>query len=324
MEGGRLTPGILQVMQRREFLKVSLRSLALGYAVSFLPGCGDSQDFGAPQGASGPTGLDTSRSSTTLTEFGSNGFRYGVSPLDNSVTAFDSQNQPLFTLDQNLNLPVAADSDAAGRTYLANYGDSRIEILDRQGLRVGSLGEAEGLLYPSDVAYHPASEELFVADSAGHRILVYGSDGAFLRSFGQLGSAAAEFNSPAAIELDLEGLLWIVDSGNRRLQQVSRQGEPRKQVGTYGKALGQFLSLSGLGLDPTNGELYACDPETGFITVFDAQGEPDFRFRVRGEDGETLISPGEVTVDEENIYIYYEDDAAVFPDPAFEDERIFV
>lgn len=305
--------------------------MALTYVGSAIVGCGDSDSYVVT--APGPNGgqvggLGTASSTTTITENATNGFQFQLQPLDDSLRALDANGQVRFSLDAAaaptdsvLNFPQAADSGPDGRSYVVSSGDSQVVLFDADGRVQTRLGDAEGLLYPSDVAFHSESGELFVADPLNHRVVIYDANGTFLRTFGTVGEEPGQLNGPGAIDLAADGTLWVADLGNQRLQRFSRQGESLQVVGGYGTDPGQFLSLSDVAVDPENGDLYTCDQVTGCITIFDSRGNFDFRFRVLDDNGQ-LASVIDISVDEEAIYLYLADNATVYDDLAFADELV--
>ena len=106
----------------------------------------------------------------------------------------------------------------------------------------GGHGEADGQFKcPSGLAY--TNDELVVVDRLNHRLQFFGTrdvlspqehrgirpqgetDGAFrhLRSFGSRGRAPGQFIDPWGVKAH-EGLLYVVDSGNSRVQVLTPRG----------------------------------------------------------------------------------------------------
>jgi len=53
---------------------------------------------------------------------------------------------------------------------------------------------------------------------------VFDTEGAFLREWGQPGSSPGDFENPIGLQLDPTGNVWVVDSGNERIQVFSQDG----------------------------------------------------------------------------------------------------
>lgn len=61
-----------------------------------------------------------------------------------------------------------------------------------------------------------------------------------LFAFGSEGDQEGQFRSPSGIAIDLEGNLYIADTGNNRVQKFDRYGRFLKQVGGFGWGREQF------------------------------------------------------------------------------------
>jgi DNA-binding beta-propeller fold protein YncE len=77
---------------------------------------------------------------------------------------------------------------------------------------------------PDDLAFSPDQKEIFIVDRLNNRIQVTDPDGRFKRVFGRKGSAPGELIDPKQLAFDLDGNLWVADSGNHRLQAFTRDG----------------------------------------------------------------------------------------------------
>ncbi|MDZ7262748.1 MAG: NHL repeat-containing protein [candidate division KSB1 bacterium] len=62
----------------------------------------------------------------------------------------------------------------------------------------------------------------------------------FLFSFGSLGSERGQFKEPQALSIDLEGNIYVADTGNNRLQKFDARGNFIKEVGGFGWEKEQF------------------------------------------------------------------------------------
>jgi hypothetical protein len=141
---------------------------------------------------------------------------------------------------------IAFDDEDTLWVFGANVGyDHAVQRFTRDGrllLRIGRFGETGGdqnpelLGCPTDAWHDVARREVYVTDGyVNHRVAVFDSDtGAFLRAFGAYGAAppfveAGErtFNNPVhAISLGPDGLLYVCDRKNCRLQVFDAVGRP--------------------------------------------------------------------------------------------------
>ena len=64
------------------------------------------------------------------------------------------------------------------------------------------------------------------------------TSGEFLVEWGQFGTGDGEFDAPEGVELDDAGTVYVVDSGNDRVQQFAGSGNFRNQWGRPGTGNG--------------------------------------------------------------------------------------
>ena len=75
-----------------------------------------------------------------------------------------------------------------------------------------------------------ARDEIAVTDSLNNKVLIFNSDGNYLRCFGREGNKAGEFMYPSGITFHKNGNIFVADQSNRRIQIFSEQG---KYVGMW-------------------------------------------------------------------------------------------
>ena len=99
-------------------------------------------------------------------------------------------------------------------------------------LRLGTAGVGgrtrTTLNEPNDVLV-ASNGDVFVADghaAAGgnNRIVKYSSDGRYLMEWGEEGSNPGQFRTPHALAMDDDGLLYVGDRSNRRIQVFEQDG----------------------------------------------------------------------------------------------------
>ena len=61
------------------------------------------------------------------------------------------------------------------------------------------------------------------------------------RVIGRAGTGSGEFERPTGLALDHEGALYVVDSGNDRLEKFDRAGVFLLEFGTFGSKAGQLI-----------------------------------------------------------------------------------
>ena len=102
------------------------------------------------------------------------------------------------------------------------------QLMWRVELSESSSDEVDILLMSADLEAGVAlddSENIYVTDTVGHRILKYTSAGDLQGSRGRLGEGAGEFEYPTGIAVDQASNLYIADAGNRRVQKLDSTGD---------------------------------------------------------------------------------------------------
>jgi sugar lactone lactonase YvrE len=122
-----------------------------------------------------------------------------------------------------------------------------------------------------------------VATGTGNaRIAKFDKDGHFLKSWGQRGSDAGQFNSLRGIALDAQGNVYVADAGNKRIQVFDGNGTPKAQMTNLGTPAAicitsgphQYLysSNSNDGESLDNGEIYKLELDGRIIGKFGRAG----------------------------------------------------
>lgn len=154
----------------------------------------------------------------------------------NGTLGFSGDNGP--ATSAQLNDPLGVAVDAAGNLYIADSGNGRIRMVSNGVITTvagnGTLGFAgdngpagsSQLYYPAGVAVDAAGN-VYIADSDNHRIRKV-SNGVIATvagggsSIGDNGPAtSAQLYGPGGVGVDAAGNLYIADSGNQRIRQVS-------------------------------------------------------------------------------------------------------
>ncbi|MBN1178386.1 MAG: TIGR03663 family protein, partial [Anaerolineae bacterium] len=228
---------------------------------------------------------------------------------------------------------VAAD----GTVYVADSQNHRIQAFDAAGTLVatwGSYGEcgtgipAPGTFCePWDVAVGPDGS-VYVADTWAHRVQRFTAEGAFLGAWGAFGQVGVDesdqvvFYGPRSVAVGPDGLVYVTDTGNKRVQVFTPEGERVAVWGELGAAPGQLSEPVGLAFDP-DGHLVVADAWNWRVQVLETDGAPVSSWPIDGWVGETIddkpylavdaagrvyvTDPGNYRVlvfDEEGMYLY--------------------
>jgi DNA-binding beta-propeller fold protein YncE len=96
---------------------------------------------------------------------------------------------------------------------------------------------------PTKVALDPKNAEIYVSDGYGNsRVHKYSPDGKFLYSWGGPGTDPGEFNLVHSVCTDREGLVYIADRENHRLQVFEAGGKYITQWNNMHRPCGLYIS----------------------------------------------------------------------------------
>lgn len=178
-------------------------------------------------------------------------------------------------VDDDGNVWVADARGNEGRGHQVIKFSPSGEVL----LRLGTAGVAgrtrTTLDQPNDVVVAP-NGDIFVGDghpaNGNNRIVKYSSDGRYLMEWGETGSNPGEFRTPHALAMDDDGLLYVGDRSNRRIQVFEQDGTFVRDFYNMGRASGITIH---------NNKLYVADSESSFTR------NPGYRRGIRVMDLDT-------------------------------------
>ena len=162
-----------------------------------------------------------------------------IHPLSNKVYIVDNRNNRIQILNTDLTFSSTFGSfgnddgqfqgpwdvafDDKGNVYVADFPTEAILVFTAEGeyLRKFQIGKKESgeklLSYPSSISIE--SDVVYVTECGRcHQVSVLTCEGEFLTSFGTGGSKPGEFNTPCGITVDRDGVVYVSDSSNDRLQ----------------------------------------------------------------------------------------------------------
>lgn len=103
-----------------------------------------------------------------------------------------------------------------------------------------------------------------------HRILVTDGAGATV-VLGGVGTRPGQLNAPAALAVGPDGLLYVADRGNHRVQVFTAGGDLVRSFGSYGSGDGELSYPAGLAFD-AQGRLVVSDSRNHRVAVYQPDG----------------------------------------------------
>ncbi len=102
---------------------------------------------------------------------------------------------------------------------------------------------------PTKVALDPGNGDIYVADGYGNaRVHKYSPDGKHLLSWGESGSDPGQFNLVHSVCTDKDGLVYVADRENHRVQIFDSNGKYRTQWNNMHRPCGLYIDSNRDGL----------------------------------------------------------------------------
>ena len=265
-------------------------------ALCLLPGAGFAEELSATfVGAS-----DESFSRPHDVVLSPGGRRLYVADLGNdAVKVLDAES--LKTLGvigaDALDSPHDVAFDPKGRLLVADTGNDRIAVFEVAGA-TGKLvaSWSEGMDAPEGVVAD-ADGLVFVTNASGHDVLAL-SDGKLVAKAGRRGEGPNEYVRPHDIDLGPDGLVYVSDPGNNRIQVLDKELAYKSELGgpAYGFNEPKYFAIDDKGrlfvADEYNHQIKVLDEERRLVLTFGTgrKGKGPNRFNypegaeIRGDD----------------------------------------
>jgi hypothetical protein len=105
---------------------------------------------------------------------------------------------------------------------LGNKPGVSIQLIRNIG-DIDTLDENLAFNYPSDIAMD-TSGNIYVLDSANHRVQKFSPEGTYLATFGRRGQGPGEFYNPGSFDIDAHGFFYVMDAYQNRIQTMTPAG----------------------------------------------------------------------------------------------------
>lgn len=202
--------------------------------------------------------------------------------------------------DGQFNQPVGIAAAPDGTIYVVDQGNGRIELFAADGAFLDVWSAADGGvalartpngLGPTGISVDDATGAVYVADTWSHRIVALDPSGALLLELGappdSAGTrlAADTTDDPALVTSQTGSFfgprdvvvandeIYVVDTGNERIQVFGLDGAFRRVWGGYGTGPDRLIEPVGIAVDD-GGTVYVADSGNARISLFTPDGEP--------------------------------------------------
>jgi DNA-binding beta-propeller fold protein YncE len=212
----------------------------------------------------------------TDVDIGLDGHIYVVDGGNHRLVIFNRRGKHIRTIGQRgsanaefLN-PVGLCTDSAGRVYVADKDNQRVQVFSPDGQFDFSFAIKDNgkPVDPVDVAVSRDNKRVYVTGNNNHKVMVYSSTGRPLDKWGGEGVNKGEFRYPATLAVASNGRVYVVDVFNTRVQVFNATGKFALQFSGWGVLPGQVVRPKGVALD-RRGRIYVSDSYMDVIQVFD-------------------------------------------------------
>jgi DNA-binding beta-propeller fold protein YncE len=146
-------------------------------------------------------------------------------------------------------MPHAIRVDPQGNVWTTDAASSMVYKFSKEGKKLMEIAIGgqptpcrNNFCSTTDIAFAP-NGNLFIADGyANARILEYTPDGKKLREWGAAGDGPGQFRLPHSIQVDENGIVFVADRENARVQRFDLQGKYIGEWSKYGKTYSMRLA----------------------------------------------------------------------------------
>jgi sugar lactone lactonase YvrE len=206
---------------------------------------------------------------------------------------------------------LSIDSDGSVMVADTHYYQFLFYTPDGELIEKRTIGGVNGpdpgqFAFVTDIVRTPAGEYYCGEYGEYDRIHKYTSDGHYLDRMGEHGSGPLQFSRPQSLAVDEEGLLWVTDSCNHRIQVIDWRGDKPRSVailGEQGSEPGQLQYPYGLALSE-DGTVIVSEFGNHRVQQWSREGKPLASWGSAGNQPGELTQPWSAALDSKNrVYV---------------------
>ncbi|MCX8095737.1 MAG: stalk domain-containing protein [Caldisericia bacterium] len=142
---------------------------------------------------------------------------YIVDNMNNSISIFDNNKNFIKKINYAFEHPNGISIDDNGNIYTISKYIGEISSFDKNlnfRFKIENFNN-DSFLFPQNIFVYRG--KIYVVDSYNDRIVIFSSDGNFIKTFGKYGKGLYEFDYPISIFIDNYENIFIIDNGNKRI-----------------------------------------------------------------------------------------------------------
>ena len=198
------------------------------------------------------------------------------------------------TPDYRKGRPSGLGIDREGNLMVADSHYCCVRIYSPGGELLRTLDGPFG--YISDVVQDEEGNYYLAEFGEVQRITKLDSNGKILTRWGSQGTEPGQFSRPRALALGPDGLLYVADACNHRIQVFDREGKLMRLWGTPGEAVGELMYPYDLAFD-ASGLLYIAEFGNHRVQKFTREGQTLGTWGGPGREPGKLHCPWGLAVD---------------------------
>jgi len=174
-------------------------------------------------------------------------------------------------------MPVGVAVDPEDRLFVSDAALHSITCFSPSGQVLGQFGTAQ-LGRPGGIAIDSVRNRLYAADAKDGHIAVFDTNTLkFVGYFGAPGKAGHQeggtFSGPSNVAVDRNGMIYVADTLNYRVQVLTPDGKFVRMFGAQGDRPGEFIRPKGIAVD-SEGHVYVADAEFNNFQILTPEGQP--------------------------------------------------
>ncbi|WP_312473445.1 6-bladed beta-propeller [Neobacillus sp.] len=268
---------------------------------------------GAPSYSSSITGDFSKPFAKPMDVTTNSSFTYVSDTKNNRVVAFDVGGNLLYSFGEEgtgkgqFKFPYGIATDDKGRVFVADLFNGNISIFNEKGKFIDYFAQKTltDKKISTPAALRIIDKKVYITDIKTNKAYVFDLNGKLLLEVGKPGTKDGEFNAPNGITADDEGKIYVVDTGNQRVQIFDKTGKFVKIINgsKNGKGESIFVNPRGIGIDK-RGIMYVVSNLTHLVYGFDKDGKKVFQFGSIGQNNGQFFLPNGLFVDQnDNVFI---------------------